>query len=183
MVTVKGVNDPPSTPEIIKPSKESKSEYGTLVEFQGSCDDSDLVYGDALAFSWISNISGELGEGENLGGVSLLIGVHTITLNVQDDAGEESSVSMTVMIIETPNSDSDGDGLPNIWEREYGLDPLDPDDAAGDPDNDNVTNLEEYLAGTEPTVDDREVEDGEDGTDGTDGTNGTKGEPGQDGGW
>jgi hypothetical protein len=45
--------------------------------------------------------------------------------------------------------DWDGDGMPDDWELEYGLDP-DSDDAALDPDGDDLTNLEEYLSGTDP---------------------------------
>lgn len=47
--------------------------------------------------------------------------------------------------------DTDGDGMPDAWERRYGLNPFDPSDAAQDLDGDGFTNLEEYLAGTDPT--------------------------------
>lgn len=41
--------------------------------------------------------------------------------------------------------DSDGDGLPGIWERAFGLDPQDPTDGPVDGDGDGYTNLEAYL--------------------------------------
>ena len=47
--------------------------------------------------------------------------------------------------------DSDVDGIPDCDEIKYGFDPNDPSDANSDPDGDNLTNLEEYLAGTDPT--------------------------------
>jgi len=46
--------------------------------------------------------------------------------------------------------DSDGDGLPDWWELAHGLNPKDPSDAGEDPDQDGMTNLQEYLAGTDP---------------------------------
>jgi len=45
-------------------------------------------------------------------------------------------------------ADSDGDGLPDWWEKLYGLDPLDPtgdNGAGGDPDMDGLSNYAEYL--------------------------------------
>ncbi len=48
--------------------------------------------------------------------------------------------------------DTDGDGMPDWWEKKYGLDPNDPSDAAKDKDGDGYTNLEEYLNGTDPTA-------------------------------
>jgi len=48
-------------------------------------------------------------------------------------------------------ADSDFDGLPDGWEVLHGLNPLDPADAATDPDNDGYTNLEEYQEDLDPT--------------------------------
>lgn len=62
--------------------------------------------------------------------------------------------------------DTDGDGLPDGWETGFGLNALDngtvafdgstsnPNNgAAGDPDQDGLTNLQELVAGTDPRVD------------------------------
>ena len=50
------------------------------------------------------------------------------------------------------DSDDDGDGIPDSVEVANELDPLDADDAAGDIDDDGVSNLEEYENGTEISV-------------------------------
>jgi hypothetical protein len=47
--------------------------------------------------------------------------------------------------------DSDSDGMPDAWETLYGLDPYDPSDASSDLDNDGVTAINEFLAGTVPS--------------------------------
>lgn len=46
--------------------------------------------------------------------------------------------------------DSDGDGLPDEWERKYGLDPK-ANDAGEDKDGDGFTNAEEFAAKTNPS--------------------------------
>ena len=49
-----------------------------------------------------------------------------------------------------PPADTDGDGMPDSWETQYGLDPNNVSDASGDMDNDGHTNLEEYQNGWNP---------------------------------
>jgi outer membrane protein assembly factor BamB len=51
---------------------------------------------------------------------------------------------------EPRDEDSDDDGMPDGWEVTYGLDPLDPADAAEDADGDGYSNLEEYQGGSDP---------------------------------
>lgn len=46
-------------------------------------------------------------------------------------------------------TDSDGDGLPDIFEAEKGLSPNNPDDAGEDLDKDGFSNLEEYIVKTQ----------------------------------
>ena len=47
-------------------------------------------------------------------------------------------------------ADSDGDGLPDLWEAAHGLDTNDPVDAQLDSDLDRQSNWEEYIVGTDP---------------------------------
>jgi pectate lyase len=47
--------------------------------------------------------------------------------------------------------DSDHDGMPDWWEKKYGLNPNDASDASLDKDGDGYMNIEEYLNGTDPT--------------------------------
>lgn len=46
--------------------------------------------------------------------------------------------------------DTDHDGMPNDWEKKFGLNPDSADDAAKDADGDGFTNLEEFQAKTDP---------------------------------
>ena len=46
-----------------------------------------------------------------------------------------------------PWKDTDGDGMPDQWEKDNGLDPNNPSDANGDINGDGYTNIEKYING------------------------------------
>ncbi len=51
-----------------------------------------------------------------------------------------------------PPRDTDGDGMPDAWERKYRLRPRDATDGNDDRDGDGYTNIEEWLNATDPTA-------------------------------
>jgi transcription elongation factor Elf1 len=63
----------------------------------------------------------------------------------------EYSIEFTFIKIKPQTGDSDNDNMPDTWETLYSLNPEDPADADLDADLDGYTNLEEFLAGTDPT--------------------------------
>jgi hypothetical protein len=48
-------------------------------------------------------------------------------------------------------ADSNGDGIPDGWTWQFGLNPTDSTVAAGDPDGDAFTTFQEWIADTDPT--------------------------------
>jgi hypothetical protein len=56
-------------------------------------------------------------------------------------------------VLRAASLDLDGDGMPDTFELDYPafLNPLNPADAPLDQDNDGVSNLQEYLDGTDPS--------------------------------
>ncbi|XOV86948.1 MAG: C13 family peptidase [Pseudomonadota bacterium] len=64
----------------------------------------------------------------------------------QIDGDPSNNTSQLVFMV---SDDTDGDGLPDDYELQYGLNVL-VDDASADLDSDGKTNLQEYREGTEP---------------------------------
>jgi hypothetical protein len=48
-------------------------------------------------------------------------------------------------------TDTDTDGIPDVWELENGLDPKNPADASQDKDGDGISNLDEFKGNTDPS--------------------------------
>ncbi|MCP4570683.1 MAG: calcium-binding protein, partial [FCB group bacterium] len=76
-------------------------------------------------------------------------GLYGITFKASDGALKDSQY---MSIIVCPADDTDCDNLPDSWEMDkFGT--LDRD-GTGDFDNDGISDLDEYLAGSDPTVED-----------------------------
>lgn len=69
--------------------------------------------------------------------------------NPVDDYTYVFSASAGIVKLTISFTDTDNDGMPNSWETANGTNPL-VNDANANPDGDFSTNLEEYLAGTNP---------------------------------
>jgi hypothetical protein len=67
-----------------------------------------------------------------------------------DGDGLSDGAEVNTYHTDPTKADTDGDGLPDGWEVANGLDPLLAGDEALDSDGDGQSNLNEYLAGTNP---------------------------------
>ena len=75
-------------------------------------------------------------------------GVKTVYAVFKDNSGNwmTTPVSDTIQLL----LDSDGDGIPDVWEIANGLNPNNAADAGYDSDGDGYNNLEEYVNNTNP---------------------------------
>lgn len=115
----------------------------TSVEFEVTGGTAFLAL-TAEAEDWINSMEAQT-NAQGLASVWLKAGTVLGTVGVRASA-LDAEIDFTATVVA---SDRDGDGIPDNWETVHGLDPDDPDDAALDPDNDELSNLQEYLAGTD----------------------------------
>ena len=121
----------------------------------GSATGSVSVAGGSL---FVTNAAGNATLEVRNGTVSLSAGTLTIDkLVITNTCGRFIHTGGALSITSTnldPNLSAVGDAIPNGWKLQYGLDPFDPNLANEDPDGDGCNNLCEYLAGTDPNVND-----------------------------
>jgi hypothetical protein len=85
----------------------------------------------------------------------VFIGTNQATLivpamtNFTFSSADRANVERVDLLVAAKPADSDGDGLPDYWEDFYFSGFASPDDDSAD--HDGVSNLREYLAGTDPT--------------------------------
>mgnify|MGYP001123999096 CR=1 FL=1 len=143
-----------TTPEfvIVKPVSGRRYLDNESIPFEVRYNDQDG--NEDVEVRWISSIDGEkipMGpEDEFL----LSAGEHTITMILEDGVHViRKSFPLTVLdhVLQMPEfKDTDGDGMNDSYELQYGLNP-EMKDADQDNDNDGYTNLEEFYSGTDPT--------------------------------
>lgn len=102
-----------------------------------------------------SNAADAALDADDDGVVNLDEFVNHTRMNVADtDEDGVSDFDEIFTYLSSPLSqDSDGDTLPDGWEVQYGLDPIDMGDASLDADSDGFSNLVEFQEGSDPTLD------------------------------
>ncbi|MEE9303783.1 MAG: zinc-dependent metalloprotease family protein [Thiotrichaceae bacterium] len=129
------------------------SPQGTIVQLKATDgdDSNDNIIGNfPTTFTPVNSLSAF--NGENLNGTWTLKAIDNFNL----DTGTLNNWSINYSTISCDTTfedgDLDSDGMPDSWEIQFGLNPLNAQDASIDSDGDGINNLQEYLNGTNPNV-------------------------------
>jgi len=164
-VTVTVDNTPPAA---VITSPTPCSAMNGLVPIRGTANDAHLQgwvlqYTGGDAHGWVTIAAGNTPVINNVLGnwntAGLAPCAYALRLMVTDQSviecngslRNQSEYTIALNVVSDPVAqDTDGDGMPDVWEDAHSFNANDPADAAQDADRDGQTNLAEYLAGTDP---------------------------------
>lgn len=110
-----------------------------IIHFEGT------VSSSVIELVWWSSLEGELGTNSSVS-ASLSSGVHRIALQAVTASGTTNQCEVEIEVLD----DGDNDGLPDLWSASYW-----PQGNSGgaleDWDHDGFSNMDEWIAGTNPT--------------------------------
>ena len=143
------VNQPPVvTNAFITPSAPDTTQTLTASVFASDPDNDPVTFG----YQWQQSLNGTnfvdlAGEANNILSASVTVAGDFYRVIVTPDDGQTNGVPFTTASVLVP-TDSDSNGLNDDWEvANFGQLGVDPD---ADPDGDGFTNVQEFIAGTDP---------------------------------
>ena len=159
---LKGINDRGDVVGVIRSESGSfhgclylkNSRYGFDLNELLDCGETDWVLSDALCINDDRYICAMASYN---GGAKQAVLLQPVLDSDLDYISDDKEVELG---IDQNSNDSDQDGIPDRWELDIGLNPLDASDAAADPDGDGWTNLEEYQTGRDLNVPEKRLEYG-----------------------
>ncbi len=112
------------------------------VSFTATASDSD---GSIVSYSWNFG-DGSISSSTNPSHTYSAAGTYTATLTVTDNGGAQTSATKTISVASlSTTQDSDNDGLPDVLEIQYGLNPN-----SVDSDGDGISDFIEWGPGSAP---------------------------------
>ncbi|MCX6875378.1 MAG: alpha/beta hydrolase [Verrucomicrobia bacterium] len=106
-------------------------------------------------FPWTVSTADDNNRGlATIGQLKAVFALHfeTLAASLDNDYDDDGLTNAEEVAHHTDphNPDTDGDGMNDAWEVQWGLDPLRAADASADTDGDNLSNLRESQLGTSP---------------------------------
>jgi len=136
------------------PKENQSFTEGQTIDLAGGSMTADGM--DAGTFQWKYD-GVNLSSGQNISFTLNDVGTHVFSLQVTS-YGLTGTHAVTVTVL----ADFSHSGIPDAWQLQYKLNPLDPTQAFADPIGKGLTNLQEYQLGLNPLVADSDGNGGSD---------------------
>jgi hypothetical protein len=161
IINVQAVNDGPVLTVIEAPEMAIENSVTTFRVLYVDIDGSEDPVVDIVFDGTVHHMEYEVGDIHDEGGtfeikLSSTVGEYNYYFTADDKSNQSNSNYQSneyhIKVIDSTDlsTDTDSDGIPDLWELQNGLDPQNPSDANEDPDGDTYTNLQEYLGATDP---------------------------------